>query len=52
MAKKNKVAEEKAPRIKEDTMSSENHMQVFARLAHPMFNAGAMHGAPSPRPGR
>lgn len=45
--KGHKVSEHREP-----TLSTENHMQVFARLSKPMFNHGAMHNPPSPNPKR
>lgn len=37
--------------VKDVTVSDENHMQLFRRLADPIFNSGAMHGTPGPRKG-
>jgi hypothetical protein len=35
-----------------NTMSDENHMQVFRRLTDPIFNSGAMHGTPGKKKGK
>lgn len=35
-----------------NTISEENHQQIFRRLTDPIFNTGAMHGTPGQRKGK